>query len=455
MGGVRYLVYSQPADAMEILLICQLNLIQRSGPVELNGREFIYGSHVVGASRRARVPHPWGHLRRRGDGYAAASSFCHRHRRRRRRGHLTPRPVRSRSAGIVAAGFMTEKNKEAKEDAREPVLGRRVALLDGRRIHVHTSGPSGPRGEGPTVVFEAGHGETLLDWSRVMKELEQREPPVRCVAYTRAGLGLSDASAAPDTLITALLSFVQPWAARPTTLGDRSAGVVARELQQLLRNLEVAGPVVVVAHGAGGEFATTLAAALSANTASQQEQPGGSGLRVAGLVLVDPVVAGVSEEHSELAPEVASCLKGWRERSESNVLYAQVRGAMSPRPITTEQPPHPIHPTLIPRRGSFAYAAPSASASSRRPKSCTAQTTWRSKLSKCRAEGHTAKRWLTRCSRAEESRHCRRTCPPWWCRTTTRIFFRRCKGVASTERRGIRWRTYGTSGRPNWCAVWE
>lgn len=246
---------------------------------------------------------------------------------------------------------MTEKNKEAREDAREPVLGRRVPLLDGRRIHIHTSGPPGARGEGPTVVFEAGHGETLLDWSRVMKELELREPPVRCVAYTRAGLGLSDASAAPDTLLTAFISFVQSWTARPTTLGDRSAGVVAHELQQLLRNLEVAGPVVVVAHGAGGEFATALATTLAANSApqqgqqGQQGQSGASGLRVAGIVLVDPVAGGVSEEHSELSPEVASCLKGWRERSESNVLYAQVRGVMLQWPQTSG-PPTPTNPII-------------------------------------------------------------------------------------------------------------
>lgn len=118
---------------------------------------------------------------------------------------------------------------------------RRVDVGD-RKLRVSCAGVGGP-----TVVFEAGLGETLETWKRVL-------PPVarftRACAYDRAGLGRSDPGPLP-----------------------RTASRIVEDLRSLLARAHVPPPYVLVGHSFGG-----LCVRLYASRWPQE---------VAGLVLVE------------------------------------------------------------------------------------------------------------------------------------------------------------------------
>eukprot|EP00617_Octactis_speculum_P016999 CAMPEP_0185757804 /NCGR_PEP_ID=MMETSP1174-20130828/16301_1 /TAXON_ID=35687 /ORGANISM="Dictyocha speculum, Strain CCMP1381" /LENGTH=385 /DNA_ID=CAMNT_0028437349 /DNA_START=90 /DNA_END=1247 /DNA_ORIENTATION=- len=178
--------------------------------------------------------------------------------------------------GIGSAGFLYERKEVAREDRCKPELGQRVPLTDGRRVHIRRS-DAGSVDSSPTVVFEAGHGETLYEWERVVKMVS---PFANCFSYTRSGLGLSDSSS-------------------DSTETVRDGKSITQDLETYLKALGVTGPIVVVAHGTGGLYARMLA-----------ERRGS--LDVAGLVLIDPVVEGVQAEHCRLSPQVETYVSGWR-----------------------------------------------------------------------------------------------------------------------------------------------
>jgi pimeloyl-ACP methyl ester carboxylesterase len=105
------------------------------------------------------------------------------------------------------------------------------------------------RGEtsGPTVIIEAGRGNTAGDWQDVEPDVAKF---VRICSYDRAGLGASDA--------------------RPgTATGDE----VARELHAALANLDIEPPYVIAAHSIGVLYARLFVEQFPDD--------------VAGLVLVD------------------------------------------------------------------------------------------------------------------------------------------------------------------------
>jgi pimeloyl-ACP methyl ester carboxylesterase len=81
---------------------------------------------------------------------------------------------------------------------------------------------------GPAVVFVSAFGEPRDSWSSVLPLLNE---PMRKVSYDRAGIGESEPR--PDR------GTPQPYSA------------MARELDQLLSTLEVAGPYVLVGHSFG------------------------------------------------------------------------------------------------------------------------------------------------------------------------------------------------------------
>jgi hypothetical protein len=292
------------------------------------------------------------------------------------------------AAGSMAlAGYLAERNAEAQEDQAGPLLGRRVLLPDGRRLHCRdsrdddTAAPisaaavagagtnavlvagrcGGADDEALTVVFEAGRGETLLEWEPVVRRLQQSavlkagsSQRVRLVSYSRSGLGLSDA---PPNTTTALpfplYGLMHARNALPremATVGDddpvaqplqplplssrgsvgRTSGDAADDLVQLLAALRVRGPVVLVASGVGCLHARVTAHRLLAGTSSasassrpspslganQASDPAiaarsgpadlgagldsGGGVTLAGLVLVEPVVEGVALAHTQL-----------------------------------------------------------------------------------------------------------------------------------------------------------
>ncbi|WP_432512492.1 alpha/beta fold hydrolase [Kineococcus sp. SYSU DK001] len=102
-------------------------------------------------------------------------------------------------------------------------------------------------GSGPTVVLEAGSGETSASFARV---LQHWDLPAAVVAADRAGYGRSGPSTLP-----------------------RTGAAVVRELREALRRSGSEPPYVLVGHSMGGLFVREFAL----------EHPG----EVAGLVLVD------------------------------------------------------------------------------------------------------------------------------------------------------------------------
>ena len=115
--------------------------------------------------------------------------------------------------------------------------------VGGHRLYVKCTG----RG-GPTVILEAGLGNTSTTWAQVQPEVARF---TTVCSYDRAGLGRSERGPVPRTSQTAV-----------------------DELQALLRNAGIRGPYVLVGHSFGGYHVQLFA-----------RQDGGR--RVTGVVLVD------------------------------------------------------------------------------------------------------------------------------------------------------------------------
>jgi len=141
--------------------------------------------------------------------------------------------------GALGAGY--EAIASAGDATRYPPPGRLVDV-GGYRMHVHCMGTGSP-----TVVLNSGAGGFSAEWSLVQPELAKT---TRVCAFDRAGLGWSEPGPAP-----------------------RSPAHIADELHALLTNAGIEGPLVLVAHSAGGKHARLYA----------QRHPE----RVAGIVLVD------------------------------------------------------------------------------------------------------------------------------------------------------------------------
>jgi pimeloyl-ACP methyl ester carboxylesterase len=137
-----------------------------------------------------------------------------------------------------------------------------LAVEGERTLHIVCVGPA-DTGR-PTVVFENGGGPTLSTWSAQLEDIGATH---RACAYDRAGIGTSDA--APG----------------PRTTRDQ-----VNDLATLLEAAGVTGPIVLVAHSAGGWNAIVY-------TAVHPEQ-------VVGAVLVDITPRGLEGRWlEELPPE--------------------------------------------------------------------------------------------------------------------------------------------------------
>jgi pimeloyl-ACP methyl ester carboxylesterase len=150
------------------------------------------------------------------------------------------------SAAIVVVsaaglGLLAQAILSARDGARYPAPGRLVDV-GGHRLHLSCTGSGSP-----TVILEAGGGETALSWDKVQPGAARL---TRVCAYDRAGLGWSEDGPQPRT----------------------SRQMVA-ELHTLLANAHIPGPYVFVAHSFGG-----LNALLYTSTYPRE---------VAGLVLVE------------------------------------------------------------------------------------------------------------------------------------------------------------------------
>ncbi len=149
---------------------------------------------------------------------------------------------------LALTGFLYQSIASAVDASSYPAPGKLIDV-GGYRLHLSCTGTA--RLGSPTVILEAGYGNTSLVWSKVQPGVASF---TRVCSYDRAGYGWSDNGPLP-----------------------RTAGHMVRELHTLLARAGVAGPYVLVGHSYGG-----LIMQLYASTYPQQ---------VAGLVLVESVHA--------------------------------------------------------------------------------------------------------------------------------------------------------------------
>lgn len=159
--------------------------------------------------------------------------------------------------GLLAAGKLTQ----VRLAGQTPPPGRLVDV-GGYRLHLDCRGPV-TVGQ-PTLVLEAGLGESSLTWAGVMPLLAARH---RVCAYDRAGYGWSDSRPSAPT-----------------------AAATVADLHALLQGSGEASPFVMVGHSLGALYARVFA----------HRYPDA----VAGLVLIDP-------SHEEMTTRLPA---NWQEQ---------------------------------------------------------------------------------------------------------------------------------------------
>lgn len=143
---------------------------------------------------------------------------------------------------LLVAAVIFGQIKQRHLRAIFPAPGQMVDV-GGYKLHLACQGAGSP-----TILLEAGQGESSLTWATLQPELAKSN---RVCAYDRAGYGWSERSPRPRTV---------------TNMVD--------ELHTLLTQAEIAGPYLLVGHSIGG-----LNMRLFAQRYPQT---------VAGMVLVDP-----------------------------------------------------------------------------------------------------------------------------------------------------------------------
>lgn len=177
------------------------------------------------------------------------------------------------AGGLLAAGYIYEAQAEAR-DARTVKPAGRLVDVGGRRMHIVCKG----QGEGPTVVLEAGGGNSAM----MDQPLQDRIAAfARVCAYDRAGLGWSD-----------------PAGAR-RSFEDRAA-----DLDALLAAARIPGPYVLVGESFGGLLARDYA----------RLHPD----KVAGMVLVD-----AAEEVQVFASLTPKYIKSLNKMADRNALLSR------------------------------------------------------------------------------------------------------------------------------------
>lgn len=128
---------------------------------------------------------------------------------------------------VVGAGFVYEAIAARKGAELYPPPGKLVDA-GGYKLHLEKKG-SGT----PTIVLEAGSGETSLSWREIPDELSKY---ATVVVYDRAGYGWSEQASSP-----------------------RSGDNIVRELHEALQNEGLKGPYLMVGHSLGGMYARLFA----------------------------------------------------------------------------------------------------------------------------------------------------------------------------------------------------
>ncbi|WP_158545092.1 alpha/beta fold hydrolase [Dyella monticola] len=178
-----------------------------------------------------------------------------------------------------------------------------VTLADGRRLNLFCLGSGSP-----TVVMEAGGGDDSLSFQAVQARVAN---VTRVCSYDRAGMGFSDPSPYPTTLMH-----------------------VIADLHGLLDRAHIGRPIVLVGHSDGGLYAAFYAATY--------------GQQVGGMVLIDPDSPGLDQ--SALSVLDQPWLTTWRSDEQRDIAQARDcltlarRGALIAKPsqyaTCLDDPPH-------------------------------------------------------------------------------------------------------------------
>jgi len=121
---------------------------------------------------------------------------------------------------LALVGYIYEPIAEAADAQAYPPPGQMVDV-GGYRLHINCTGEGSP-----TVVIEAGWGDSSASWGWVQPEVAKT---TRICTYDRAGMGWSESSPEP-----------------------RTAREYAQELHTLLIKANEPGPYVLVGHSMGG-----------------------------------------------------------------------------------------------------------------------------------------------------------------------------------------------------------
>lgn len=170
---------------------------------------------------------------------------------------------------LAIIGILYQNISEARDRRFNPLAGR-VVDVDGRRMHIDCEGTAS---DDPTVILDAGLGDSYLSWRKVQPEIAKF---ARVCSYDRAGIGYSDSSSRP-----------------------RTSRVIAEELHRLLQAAGVAPPYVLVGHSMGG-YDVRLYASLYRN-------------EVVGVVLVD---ASHPDQENRFPPELNNMKGSWIREAE-------------------------------------------------------------------------------------------------------------------------------------------
>lgn len=168
---------------------------------------------------------------------------------------------------LAAAGFLYQNISEARDRRFNRMEGQLVDV-NGRKMHIDCAGHGNP-----TVVLDAGLGDTYLSWQKVQPEIAKF---VQVCSYDRAGIGYSDPSSQP-----------------------RTSRVIATELHGLLQAAHVPPPYILVGHSMGGYDVRVYAGMFRSG--------------VAGMVLVD---ASHPDQENRFPPELKSMEGSWHREAE-------------------------------------------------------------------------------------------------------------------------------------------
>jgi pimeloyl-ACP methyl ester carboxylesterase len=144
---------------------------------------------------------------------------------------------------VLLAGALFQSVESAIDRRHYPPPGKLVPVK-GARLHAYS------QGEGdPAIILESGIAASSLNWRALQSELAQF---ARVISYDRAGFGWSEAARTPRTIDN-----------------------LVSELEHMIDSLQIAGPIILVAHSFGSLIVREYC----------YRNPD----RVIGLVLLDPI----------------------------------------------------------------------------------------------------------------------------------------------------------------------